>query len=1200
MNLVIIAAVIAVAGAAKLDRTYLPPASAKTAGGNPGELQTPFSSFNQELSGTYNANSAKGVEQATFSSFNQGLGGTPKTSASAKTSDQTSFSSFNQGLGGIPKGGFENDFKGVVVDAASPGTRASGHGETGLGAPRIAYGSTNSKVGDAAFRGSDAGFRQQFGNGQNQATTQNQIPDGQTAGTTFNAQSFAQNPGQFVSNYQRSQGLITRDQNANTVRFDSNVGTDSFSYSFETDNGISADESGVATNGVQAQGGFSYTGDDGQVYSVTYTADEGGYQPKGDHLPTPPPIPEEILKSLEQNAREEAAGLVDDGSYDAQKYNEGGDYTDDGATHNGRQPAFVNRPESDVTASGTFINQNNQPFVRPDGNGQAEQSEHTNTANTGSSHSNFGSSHNKFAQAAASSNSPTGFGQANQVIPNRFQQNRPTGNTEPKDSENANTFVSPTFETNSQTGISQNFIQGQSKPQQASFGKPQATSQTFNGETTTGSINTNNAFGQSSNNGFGQRHPTSSNGNTFGNNEYLPPVNGNNRRPSQSTPQKPNSLEATQGFNQFAQTSSTSQATSPPVFPSGTQTNIDTTRPQFGASQGNQFASNQKPAGSVTSQNFGNLQSNGKPSFGGSQTSPTPSHSSGSFPSFQPLQSTAQPSTELTTPFENTPLSQQGNNQQSVFGSFNTQSSQNRPIQSPFGAQPNKNDVSQFTSTSASSFTSATSSSVQGFNSRPQSNIQPSSFTNQRPQGSSQSNQQNNFAQSQSQNMLTENQSNDAQFAPSTQRPIFSQNTQAQGPDDSYYYNQPSKSFNTPNTQAQVSRFPNTPFNQFNRVTQRPTFSSQSNGQGSTAQNNQPQGSNRYPRPPTLSSVAPTSPTLGSTTAYFNGITQASASAFTGAPTPSSQFGSQSAFPTFGRKPAQQTSGQFSQASAQTASSQSSFDKQPTAPPQSFSNINRNQFKQQNSFQQTTNNANQQPANTDDSPAVTSQQYNGEIYEYTKPAQTLPPPTEEDKKAGFGQFGRQPTKPTLSQQQTTQEPSDSQSGSTQNRPQLPAQQNFGQKIQTSQQFQSNIQTNRPQFGQQTTPSGNINPTQASSFTQSQSNQFTAQASVNVNSQSAQQFGSRPFKSQPTHSNEQSIQQSGSQGENRPICCKPFVHDIQPTQSNQFSSQNQFGVSDFTAQGFKADQPSAQSVAGKGEVFGGPRKPPSFDETGYHY
>lgn len=88
---------------------------------------------------------------------------------------------------------------------------------------------------------------------------------------------------------------------------------DGFSYDFETSNGIRADASGVATNGVQSQGSFGYKGDDGQDYSITYTADENGYRPQGAHLPTPPPIPEAILKSLEQNARDEAAGISDDG-----------------------------------------------------------------------------------------------------------------------------------------------------------------------------------------------------------------------------------------------------------------------------------------------------------------------------------------------------------------------------------------------------------------------------------------------------------------------------------------------------------------------------------------------------------------------------------------------------------------------------------------------------------------------------------------------------------------------------------------------------------------------------------------------------------------------------------------------------------------------------------------------------------------------
>ncbi|CAK1584189.1 unnamed protein product [Parnassius mnemosyne] len=103
------------------------------------------------------------------------------------------------------------------------------------------------------------------------------------------------------------------DANAQILRLNSDVTAEGFSYDFETSNGIRADASGVATNGVQSQGSFAYKGDDGQDYSITYTADENGFQPRGAHLPTPPPIPEAILKSLEQNARDEAAGIVDDG-----------------------------------------------------------------------------------------------------------------------------------------------------------------------------------------------------------------------------------------------------------------------------------------------------------------------------------------------------------------------------------------------------------------------------------------------------------------------------------------------------------------------------------------------------------------------------------------------------------------------------------------------------------------------------------------------------------------------------------------------------------------------------------------------------------------------------------------------------------------------------------------------------------------------
>ncbi|CAK1584193.1 unnamed protein product [Parnassius mnemosyne] len=82
-----------------------------------------------------------------------------------------------------------------------------------------------------------------------------------------------------------------------------------FRYSYETSNAIRAEEVG---DGSQRHGGFSYTGDDGKLYSITYTAGVGGFRPQGAHLPVAPPIPEAILLALEQNTRDEAAGIFDD------------------------------------------------------------------------------------------------------------------------------------------------------------------------------------------------------------------------------------------------------------------------------------------------------------------------------------------------------------------------------------------------------------------------------------------------------------------------------------------------------------------------------------------------------------------------------------------------------------------------------------------------------------------------------------------------------------------------------------------------------------------------------------------------------------------------------------------------------------------------------------------------------------------------
>jgi hypothetical protein len=77
-------------------------------------------------------------------------------------------------------------------------------------------------------------------------------------------------------------------------------------YSYETGNNIIAEETGFLKNvGIENEealvqhGSYSYTAPDGSIITVTYTADEQGFRAEGAHLPTPPPIPAEIQKSLD-------------------------------------------------------------------------------------------------------------------------------------------------------------------------------------------------------------------------------------------------------------------------------------------------------------------------------------------------------------------------------------------------------------------------------------------------------------------------------------------------------------------------------------------------------------------------------------------------------------------------------------------------------------------------------------------------------------------------------------------------------------------------------------------------------------------------------------------------------------------------------------------------------------------------------------
>ncbi|CAG4980663.1 unnamed protein product [Colias eurytheme] len=199
------------------------------------------------------------------------------------------------------------------------GGAGAGFGATGAGFSGGA--SSFGSGGSGSFGGSSGGFGAGaggFGAGRGSASgsySQGGYNAGSQGGYNAGSQGGYNAGSQGGYNAGGFGGRQSADASAQILKLNSEVTAEGFQYEYETSNGIKADASGVATNGVQSQGSFSYKGDDGQDYSITYTADENGFQPRGAHLPTPPPIPEEILKALEQNARDEAAGIVDDGSY---------------------------------------------------------------------------------------------------------------------------------------------------------------------------------------------------------------------------------------------------------------------------------------------------------------------------------------------------------------------------------------------------------------------------------------------------------------------------------------------------------------------------------------------------------------------------------------------------------------------------------------------------------------------------------------------------------------------------------------------------------------------------------------------------------------------------------------------------------------------------------------------------------------------
>lgn len=102
-----------------------------------------------------------------------------------------------------------------------------------------------------------------------------------------------------------------------TIRYFANHFNSSWFYSYETGNGIAAQEQGTLKNPGQrdlessaVSGSFSYTSPEGIPITVSYIADESGFRASGAHLPTPPPIPEAIAKSLAYNQQQQPINPV--------------------------------------------------------------------------------------------------------------------------------------------------------------------------------------------------------------------------------------------------------------------------------------------------------------------------------------------------------------------------------------------------------------------------------------------------------------------------------------------------------------------------------------------------------------------------------------------------------------------------------------------------------------------------------------------------------------------------------------------------------------------------------------------------------------------------------------------------------------------------------------------------------------------------
>lgn len=156
---------------------------------------------------------------------------------------------------------------------------------------------------------------------------------------------------------------------AQTLRQNNDIHDDGhYEYSYETSNGISAHESGLA--GRSVEGAAHWTAPDGSPINLSYTADENGYHPVGNAIPVAPPVPEAIARALiwiQQHPYDESK---------ARSVNKAGAYRQVAPVHHAA-PSYHNVPVKpvykNVPVQPVYKTQPIQPAYRPVNHQQQNQ-----------------------------------------------------------------------------------------------------------------------------------------------------------------------------------------------------------------------------------------------------------------------------------------------------------------------------------------------------------------------------------------------------------------------------------------------------------------------------------------------------------------------------------------------------------------------------------------------------------------------------------------------------------------------------------------------------------------------------------------------------------------------------------------------------------------------------------------------------------